>query len=411
MSNSLFRPSRFLAALLATAALVFLAVTPASALDPLTGRPPAPSPAHKWGIPWSELTNWGTLLPDAATDELGYEYGGWVTQSPFLTFRTRSTFPTSPTTPVLATLQEPGIFNGQLSVPVTWFFYPDNRPGAVFPDGSIGNADTSPATQEDAYVLCAGSEWQTMAGTKRPWTGTSGMILDGTTKKGGASAGNGVTAFTCPYIQLIQINVCTQRVNSDNSVTATCEQWRWLADAAYRQNKYDKYNPTALCDTEPAGVAVSPDCLFIIGVDDPTDFDTVCAGAPLFDLLDPTWFSRSVGHFSRCLFNPIAGFNADGQVTDAMAEFPYNDIIADVQNLGAVFTFDETCGQLFPAPQGFLSSLRINTCDWGTFSPVMKTSLTWLIVVMFYTWAVTFVISTLVGLFGRGDKSPVSDEK
>lgn len=90
------------------------------------------------------------------------------------------------------------------------------------------------------------------------------------------------------------------------------------------------------------------------------DFETVCAGAPEATWTNGEWVGPWVGHYARCLFQPLRGFHTD-ETTVVLQTGPYGDLVAGVTSVAEEFTASGTCGVVGSAEIGG-STLTVDTC-------------------------------------------------
>lgn len=137
-------------------------------------------------------------------------------------------------------------------------------------------------------------------------------------------------------------------------------------------NAYDPLEPY-MCEIFPD----MADCAPPHGAGDPfvpaaagTDFAVVCAGAPEATWMVWDWLGPWVGHYARCLWEPSAGWDPDGQINQAYQ----SGSVAEVVRLVGAFTAVEWTGSCGVIGTGAIQgqTLAVDTCAplWGQFAPV-----------------------------------------
>lgn len=285
-----------------------------------------------------------------------------------------------------------------------------------------GHSSGSPAPAVNQKVYCSTTEWtKTSSLTVR-----SGSTAVGPTNFGGYPGnvfytnGGPVVNSTgspywegsttgCTYITKIEVSVCSWPTNSVGS--ANCLIARWTAERVFSGATYtesiDDWNPVRdVCQL----YAEHPDCVYELPSDDidGTDFNTVCAYAPEFAWGDWNWLKDFVGHYARCLFEPVNGWDEPGLIEEAWELGGLYEAGDLVSTLISSVTFYEGCGTLVDIALEFdfmghhdLGDIYVNTCSYATDVALAKTIMRATIWVMFGVSLVGFLIAVLRSFVDR----------
>lgn len=362
---------RILAATLVVGVLlvggVLATAVPANALPTFT-RPPQPGVAGVvWGVPIA-------TFPACAASQTVEQYptnGGWT--------GTRSVVSTSQFSPgssyvrsVSKGIGEPcfdstasGI--NRLKMPHYTFAL------AYAPTPPVATADAGFGVRAGVSVVprvwCGTAEWSQPSSS--PITGTGGNYGGDPAQTANfryAAPLNYFNTGTCNYIQKIELPACVPSPLGG----ATCTMMTWEADRAFRNAYYSDDDPyVAICEANPN----HSDCVFILPNDDidGSDFDVVCANPPLFEVPDwdgfnrwvpyvVDWWNAAIGHYGRCLFVPVNGWDRDGAVYESWVRIGLSAANESIQDALFGWSFYESCGVVFSAPiMGH--PFAVNTCD------------------------------------------------
>lgn len=285
--------------------------------------------------------------------------------------------------------------------------------------GCAGTADASLplCTADQQYVKCGVSEWTAPSSVvTRPLYTSSSTNLGGypattvfplTSSTGVAPATGSFTG--CSHLIEVKMRVCIwhSNVQTDRS----CYVATWTAETQFNARPYIEDDPIhALCLLDPTYA----DCAFVLEGVDGTDFNTVCAYPPVWDgdfLHFGDWFVLMLGHYSKCLFQPVNGWDREG-----LAQRGYDEKIVPAQeSIETLFTswagLYEGCGVVAQYDL-FGSPVVIDTCQAAWVAPFKNF---WRVVVMVLSllviaFAVLTVVTNLfrskddlVGQMGQGE--------
>lgn len=408
-----------LAATLAATLLVTVA-TPATAAD---GRSnPPPGPGWVWGAPLASLpTNC-----NADVDQ-----GGWSQQIFYSSGRFSSS--SYQLVPAVFYIGEPcyqaAQSNGQrIRLGGNAFSMPTATSPLTDTSQLTGSLSTGLVTSGDWYLRCATSEW-TQSATVRtsnssqtyslagPSASNSGSLQAAANVAGFSAWGTAVTDAQCPYVVSATGKVCyfiTDGAAPWGSDTPHCVVITWWAEDWFRGKSYGRTGSYEqdLCTRDSTA---SSDCIYTLPSEniEGTSFDEVCAQAPVFtapgwadfDQWVPSlvaWWQAAIGHYGRCLFYPINGWDQDELIPNRWETSSFAEATALMEDATDAFTFSESCGLIVPfgdVPAFPGASGGVSTCDWSGWGSTVRAGIGVVLTLGFAWWAIQFVITTLLALF------------
>lgn len=298
--------------------------------------------------------------------------------------------------------------------------------GRVSSYAQVGSTDFAGVdTDVDTYIVCkstaAGEQFQLesntvykadegnrrgpqtigvpyMQGDDEKWSDSTEMVL-----------GNWTTE-TCPRIVQIYMVVCVWLTNGPDGYVCSTTEWnaaKWANHSPYDDTPGEDGN-LEICSLPE--MADRPECEDILypPYQDPTDFGSVCAGAPAPVWLDFTWLPSFIGHYVDCLWNPKGGWDHDGTVAAAVEASSVTHVLSTLEEVGQSFVFSDSCGTLISADI-LGSPLTIDTCAWSWATPI-KDLLTAGIWIAFGVWLISFVVKIIIGLPNRKTPNPLGDD-
>lgn len=269
-------------------------------------------------------------------------------------------------------------------------------------------------------VTCGATEWAT---TGKTWVfGNTGYSFGSGTKTATTPASDAAVSLSpanCPFVQGFAIVVGaytytgspTTGVNGEGYWTAT--YLRWSAERYYTNTKYppDK-DLQEYCNSLPIAKAqVITMCQSIVG-SDPSFY---CAGGPTIDPIDGATYAEFFLYLGQCLFIPKSGWDREGLIQPAWDSSSAGDIGDGLGTIAHAFTFSAVCGNLFSTTKKFNAQLPavglvVDTCEWLSWSPPLRTAIGWIMQLAFAVWVVWFVSKTITGLLGGRMPLPVESE-
>lgn len=402
-----------LAVLLGVVLAVVVVPAPANAATP-SGyvRPPAPSTAAVWGVPYAELP---TCSSPGALDVSAK--GGWSPTPTLYSVGFNGPAESLPR-PLEVRLLEPctdiGAGNGGQRIRLGYMGY--QIPQSASQQGAQiahGTAATDNSTSQ--WAECQTFEWSTTGTRWRyyPTSGTNAIRIDSSRVGqdshflglqplfGAASVPSGNSQ--CNYLVSITNVVCGYSPNG----VRDCKTFRWVASDWYAGKSYSfNENPQAgICDRIDNANA---QCVYL-NVPDELTFETVCAYAPVFDWGVWDWLKDAVIHYARCMFVPPDTFDRNGTLSTALEGSVVAEIASAVSAATDSFVWDAGgCGELFAVNAGPLSGFNVNTCTW-TWAGTARSYLAVMVALFGGLFVMRFVASTLLGLANRKTISPVPD--
>ena len=150
-------------------------------------------------------------------------------------------------------------------------------------------------------------------------------------------------------------------------------------------------------------------CILYRNVDG-TNFDIVCANAPVLVWNDWSRFPDWIGHYARCLFNPLNGFDRTGEVKAEWENSAVADAVDAFNNAGAIVGVTGQCGlhDTYGIP-GVLV-LPIDTCTWTWVTPIQGI----LRIGIYIAGSLGFIvviIKVMSGLVSRKLPTPFGDDR
>lgn len=269
---------------------------------------------------------------------------------------------------------------------------------------AVGTRSGLPTRQ--SIATCATTEWSlpsswfsvNVSGSTES-SGTSGAASD----TSALITQTGITSTTCPYLVSLRVPVQTWQTESADGVVTIAT---WGADTWYRQQLYNLIDPIDVLCATPVGASL-PVCITRTEVDG-TNFAVVCANAPALLWNDWSTLGSWVGHYANCLFNPLNGFDRNGQVAQTWESSSAAPILGALNTAVDQFQFSSTCGVIFDYDL-LGSPLRLNTCSlavWGDF----RTALGWIIYVLSAVGLLYFLIKIITGIFNKKTPNPLAGE-
>lgn len=300
--------------------------TPALTASASELRNPPTVPGALYGVPM-------TGLPACLGTEASFPAaGGWLATRQYTS--TGAGYPSTVsgyTTPRVVTLGEvcntatgTNSIDGRIRVPWKLDGLTYTQAGSANPaDFVLGcSSSTSGAlptcTNAQQSIRCGTGEWTApTAVVTRNYNPNSEVNLGG--YPGNATfpiiSSTGATvavgSFTgCSHLIEVNLRVCRWSSNLDTDFT--CYVARWTAENQFNARPYSEADPErVLCELDPNYA----DCAFILEGVDGTDFNVVCAFPPVWDgdfLHFSDWLVLMIGHYGRCLFEPVNGWDREG---------------------------------------------------------------------------------------------------
>lgn len=363
-----------------TAALV---AAPAAAFAAIPETRPASPPGDPvWAVALNNVTFPSCTTPTPPTRSIS---GGWSQKLTGLKTRdlavTRWTGSTvAPTQPVLngsAWLGEPcwgasGAGLGRLNVPFVTRMLPySSTSGYTTPRYAWGtqSAPTETLVGTEYSATCQSGEWAQRSGAivTTTYVGSSNpIVIDNYAYTLGGLVGS------CTWLREFTITVCGFAPPSaaPGFLTQRCTKFTWNAEQAFRKSRYiDPDDPRiALCALEPS----NSECMFIdpdSTVSDPLDFAEVCSGAPVPTWGDFAWLGDLIGHYTRCLWVPLGGFNRLDEIGTGWESGGAATLGAALSDSVSAYDWTGTCGSLGSVPI-VGKYLTLDTCTWTWANPV-----------------------------------------
>lgn len=268
----------------------------------------------------------------------------------------------------------------------------------------------TPAAQTGSYVKCStaytgGTETvmnlDYVAGDGvYPTDGEPPVVVDGVAQDWSVVQNISLTSFpqitstNCPFVTEVGMWVRTFQGTTEaeyGSVWTTWSADRWRTNQPYsgesEQELICQINPNA------AGCYEYNNPPYVDG----TDFATVCADPPAFEWGDFGWLNDFVGHFSKCLFTPVNGFDKNGQIAASWANSAGGQIGSLVTAGYSAMSVTGTCGSITQGAVIGGSPVNIDTCAWDWASP-MRVFLYWSVLVLGYAAVFSFATSATISL-------------
>lgn len=299
---------------------------PAMSTPALTERNPPTSPGALYGVPM-------TGLPVCAQSDAMFPVsGGWAFTRNYTS--TGAGYPDTVsgyTSPRHVRLGEPcnvgsGTNNLETRIRVPW-----RLDGLTYTQaGTANSADIvlgCAGTYTPGLPLCSATQQILRCGTAE-WTAPSAVATrsfytSSSTNLGGYPAStsfpltssSGVAPVTgsftgCSHVIDMKLRVCIW--NSNLNTDSVCYAASWSAETQFNVRPYIEEDPEfVLCTLDPTYA----DCAFVLEGIDGTDFNVVCAYPPVWDgdfLHFSDWFVLMIGHYGRCLFEPVNGWDREG---------------------------------------------------------------------------------------------------
>lgn len=388
--------------------LVMLGATSASARTS-----PPPGSGWKWGIapsalPTSCSNDWGTPTTG------GWDERQWISDG---TIAANTASPPPAIRALVLEFGEPCYVAGAFTSSIRWgmvegqmSYGSAGTPPSVGSEIYIGASAAHPASEHLTYLRCQSSEWATTY-TDVYMTTSGGWFL------GGLSFGDGAVHNTsghnwawdpsasCAYIREIHLSVCP--LSGFSQTGGTCVPAIWSAERSFKGVLYEDDPPEeAICKVHPE----HPDCVYVLPPEtiDGTDFDTVCAYAPVFGWGDWNWLKDFVGHYARCLFQPVNGFDREGSVGLAWEDSPASELNTDMASIAGSVDVTEACGMLFNTGSwSVMPDFGVNTCTWGSWGGPLKTFLSAVVTIFGGIWLIWLTVNTIVGVLNKRTDNPL----
>jgi len=364
-------------------------------------RPPSPGPDFVWGMP--------TTVTDMPTDDSSTMLsGGWNVSGGPSTSPERSIKINGSTTPsdyyrvASVRFTEPYRYGNGVRVDVVADAFPDNR--YPYPESSTFSflSKSESTSYGTVAIFCSATEWTSPSGTgifeydsglARNIYSSSGPITPhrlGTTSRTEAAFGAAiVTSGFCPYLVRMQAVV---KYHTDGSTIPKYRQYVWTANQWAKGYTYDDPNKyEALCEEN----SLYQECIYYDPPEDGSNFGAACANGPVPVWLDFSWLPAAIGHYARCLFLPLNGWDREKLVELAYSQSSLAEVGGQISNVFAPFDIAGSCGPLFTSGAGTpLPGFGINTCSWTTLGNQVKPFLAaaillssgWFILVRIVNW-------------------------
>lgn len=414
---------RFVALILGALSVAgFVLFFPLTANAAIPERPlPPPGTGWQWGVPMTELS--GNCAPTEFETAGGWSSPGRV----FLGDSSAMAVP-HPVRPIYGQLAAPcyvpgnsaqtrfnlvsireavAVSGANATIGCTSDFNSCFRSAAM----GVGTPSSYPF---NGTITCASTQWsQPSAQTIRSMDTNSNVGVNtaaGTltyTLHVPANTSTAITTANCPYIVTISAQVSSYSLETGTATpTRTVTGFVWSAERYYRQQAYTPFDPlVSICLVAPDS---NPDCSWIATGSQPdgTDFNVVCAGAPIFSWGDWDWLPYAIGHYAECLFNPLNGWDRSGV---ARGEWEAR-VLPFYDTLSALFTswygLYEGCGVIFNYDL-YGTPLVVDTCTLGWITPFKDF---WrIIITVLSIWGIAIMASGMVTSIFRG-KSLKKDE-
>jgi len=216
--------------------------------------------------------------------------------------------------------------------------------------------------------------------------------------------GNLFGTTQCPYVAAIDLTVVTYSViGAERTIL-----FRWNATREYVDPYVYGDNSTALEDRcLLPGNAAQLDCLPYQDVD-PLNFEVVCSGAPVPQWLNFDWLPQWTGHYARCLFFPLGGWDSSGLFRDGLEASTFAGIYTAIDSAISSFNAAPSCGVVGGSSQ-VLGGFELNTCSWSSWASPVREALYWGIAAFTSIFAIRYAYTALAGLVNRRLPSPVEE--
>lgn len=408
------------AMLLAVVGIVAGLLVPVAAhAAPPESRPAPPAGGNaSWGMPRSALM--------ACAEAYLEDSGGWNTRTQLTDDRGgNNLIPDQPNNyaavPSLVQLGEPCVASStQIGIPTwqTWLSY--SKPPSFFGGRMEYTRGDWLPDRDSLEIICQSTEWsKTQTSIKA--TATSLVVdhfLDGrvSPKYNLSNMRYPASTVNCPYIVRASVEICTWSTWDDTG--KKCQTHVWVAEWAFQKTPYqddsdggEKY----LCQqsAELSGHDTTtwhPDCLYLLPERnvDGTNYEVVCGNPPEAAWLDWSWIAPTIGHYARCLFQPVNGFDRFGEVEHSFWGSPIAAVAGGFE--AAVHSFETTggCGVIVSSPPtSVMGAFTVSTCSWSEWAPPIRFALGVFVSIWFGWWALQFFARSLVGLLDRKTVTPV----
>lgn len=214
---------------------------------------------------------------------------------------------------------------------------------------------------------------------------------------------NQVRVSDCRYLLSVTFTVCQAAglpsPGDPGGVGSICGGAIWSADSWTNRSGYPVGGPdVGLCTLAPW----TPGCFEILNPRPPTaaELAAVCDNPPALEWGDWGWLGAFVGHYAECLFNPVGGWDWDGQISGAWNGSAAGEISSLIGSVGSAVEPVGSCGVIMDAT-GTVVPAVINTCSWSWAAP-FKTFLYWAILGVSGIGLIYFIGNTIIGvLFGK----------
>lgn len=211
----------------------------------------------------------------------------------------------------------------------------------------------------------------------------------------------GVTASSCPYLVSVELWVCVWVGQFDHEYSCTLLTWdadRWASRYSYGEEKSpEEY----ICELYPSTVGCWE---YLHGFTDGTDWDTACGA---------NWphgggLPEIVGHLAVCLFKPLNGWDANGDIARAIESSAIGELGQLIEAGASELTFAPGCGLLVDDEDG-MTGLALDTCSWQDWAPTVYNVIYWGLLLGFLYWAIRFLVDTTLSVVNRRTPNPAGE--
>lgn len=241
------------------------------------------------------------------------------------------------------------------------------------------------------------TQGQQSTATVQGWASTNGAVNAGTS----TGQVQFMVATQCPNVSRLVVDVAYGVGGGEQRIRSFFwDADRWTkGDVPYTNKGAEE----ALCNSENASVL--PDCLWYQGTADGTDFSTVCRNAPPLLWNDWSTLGDWVGHYGRCLFVPVNGFDQANELGSAWTDSSGGTMTGALDALWDSWYIPESCGQLFNLSTTAIPGVNLNSCNWAAEWAPAHLMLSILVRVLSGVALIVFLVKTIIGVINK--KTPV----
>lgn len=216
-------------------------------------------------------------------------------------------------------------------------------------------------------------------------------------------------AEDCPYLVEVKLWVCTWSGNHPSTSGCAESTWRaewWRDGKLYISNNADDPG-VILCKVFPE----NPGCFDVLNppVRDGSNFDEACADAPTVAWNDWSNLGAWIGHYARCLFVPLNGFDRGGWVASAWDQSAGGALATLAAEVASALTWTDSCGVLFSGDAGGFD-LELDTCSWMEWSGPVRTIFGAGVVLMGGWFIAMQVMGTVLSVVNKRVQNPLKGD-